>query len=57
MCITELFASCTLYFVRDNKNKDVQSCKIAIATKWYQFHTTDKCDLLFTPWIAWQMHI
>ena len=27
-------------------------CKIAIATKWYQFHTTDKCGLLFMPWIT-----
>ena len=26
-------------------------CKIAIATKWYQFHTTDKCGFLFMPWI------
>ena len=27
-------------------------CKIAIATKWYQFHTTDKCGFLFMPWIT-----
>ena len=25
MCITELFTSCTLYFVRDDKDKNVQS--------------------------------
>ena len=25
-------------------------CKIAIATKWYPFHTTDKCCFLFMPW-------
>ena len=25
-------------------------CKIAIATKWYPFHTTDKCGFLFMPW-------
>ena len=25
MCINGLFTSCTLYFVRDDKNKDVQS--------------------------------
>ena len=27
-------------------------CKIAIATKWYRFHTTDKCGFLFMPWIT-----
>ena len=27
-------------------------CKIVIATKWYQFHTTDKCGFLFMPWIT-----
>ena len=27
-------------------------CKIAIATKWYQFHTADKCGFLFMPWIT-----
>ena len=27
-------------------------CKIAIATKCYQFHTTDKCGFLFMPWIT-----
>ena len=27
-------------------------CKIAIATKWYQFHNTDKCGFLFMPWIT-----
>ena len=27
-------------------------CKIAIATKWYQFHTTDKCGILFMSWIT-----
>ena len=27
-------------------------CRIAIATKWYQFHTTDKCGFLFMPWIT-----
>ena len=27
-------------------------CKIAIATKWYQFHTTDKCGFLFMLWIT-----
>ena len=27
-------------------------CKIAIATKWYQFHTTDKYGFLFMPWIT-----
>ena len=27
-------------------------CKIAIATQWYQFHTTDKCGFLFLPWIT-----
>ena len=27
-------------------------CIIAIATKWYQFHTTDKCGFLFMPWIT-----
>ena len=27
-------------------------CKIAIATKWYQFHATDKCGFLFMPWIT-----
>ena len=27
-------------------------CKFAIATKWYQFHTTDKCGFLFMPWIT-----
>ena len=27
-------------------------CEIAIATKWYQFHTTDKCGFLFIPWIT-----
>ena len=27
-------------------------CKIAIATKWYQFHATDKCGFLFIPWIT-----
>ena len=27
-------------------------CKIATATMWYQFHTTDKCDFLFMPWIT-----
>ena len=26
-------------------------CKIAIATKWYQVHTTDKYGFLFMPWI------
>ena len=26
-------------------------CKIAIATKWYHFHTTDKCGFLCMPWI------
>ena len=26
-------------------------CKFAIATKWYQFHTTDKCGFLFMPLI------
>ena len=29
-------------------------CKIAIATKWYQFHTTDKYGFLFMPWITGQ---
>ena len=29
-------------------------CKIAIATKWYQFHTTDKCGFLFMPWKTYQ---
>ena len=32
-------------------------CKIAIATKWYQFHTIDKCGFLFMPWITDQLHI
>ena len=32
-------------------------CKIAIATKWYQFHTTDKCGFLFMPWITDQLYI
>ena len=32
-------------------------CKIAIATKWYQFHTTHKCGFLFMPWITDQLHI
>ena len=27
-------------------------CKFAIATKWYQFHATDKCGFLFMPWIT-----
>ena len=27
-------------------------CKYAIATQWYQFHTTDKCGFLFMPWIT-----
>ena len=27
-------------------------CKLRIATKWYQFHTTDKCGFLFMPWIT-----
>ena len=27
-------------------------CKIAIATKWYQFHTTDKCGFLLMQWIT-----
>ena len=27
-------------------------CKIAIATKWYQLHTTDKCGFLFMPGIT-----
>ena len=27
-------------------------CKIAIATKWYPFHTTDKYGFLFMPWIT-----
>ena len=27
-------------------------CKIAIATKWYQFHTKDKCGFLFMLWIT-----
>ena len=27
-------------------------CKIAIATTWYQFHTTDKCGFLVMPWIT-----
>ena len=27
-------------------------CKFAIATKLYQFHTTDKCGFLFMPWIT-----
>ena len=27
-------------------------CKIAIATKWYHFHTTDKCGFLCMPWIT-----
>ena len=27
-------------------------CKFAIATQWYQFHTTDKCGFLFIPWIT-----
>ena len=26
-------------------------CKTAIATKWYQFHTTDRCRFLFMPWM------
>ena len=26
--------------------------KIAIETKWYQFHTTDKCGILFILWIT-----
>ena len=29
-------------------------CKIAIATKWYQFHTTDACGFLFMPWTTVQ---
>ena len=29
-------------------------CILAIATKWYQFHTTDKCGFLFMPWIIGQ---
>ena len=32
-------------------------CIIAIATKWYQFHTTDKCGFLFMPWITDQLYI
>ena len=32
-------------------------CKIAIATKWYQFHTTDKCGFLFMPWMTDQLYI
>ena len=32
-------------------------CKIATATKWYQFHTTDKCGFLFMPWITDQSHL
>ena len=27
-------------------------CKTRIATKWYQFCTTDKCGFLFMPWIT-----
>ena len=27
-------------------------CKITIAMKWYQFHTTDKCGFLSMPWIT-----
>ena len=27
-------------------------CKIAIATKWCQFHTTDKCGFPFMPWMT-----
>ena len=32
-------------------------CKFAIATKWYQFHTTDKCGFLLMPWIIDQYTI
>ena len=32
-------------------------CKIAIAMKWYQFHTTDECGFLFMPWITDQLYI
>ena len=31
--------------------------KYAIATQWYQFHTTDKCGFLFMPWITDQYTI
>ena len=27
-------------------------CKFTIATKWYQFHTTNECGFLFIPWIT-----
>ena len=43
-CITELQSR--IYISR------LGWCKIAIATKWYQFHTTDKCGFLFMPWIS-----
>ena len=40
--------------IRENHHASVGRgwCKIAIATKWYQFHTTDKCGFLLMPWIT-----
>ena len=52
ICVMELVSlSCNRVFI-SAESIGRSWCKIAIATKWYQFHTTDKFGFLFMPWIT-----
>ena len=37
--------------------KSVETCQIAIATMWEQFHATDECGFLFMLWTPKIVHI